>query len=109
LEALRRRPSLVILALGFTYFDGLFMNIMIAFAPSFLSRSTGGPTTLSMAGPAVALVLMCITIPLAAALGDLMDRRAVFAVGALLTAASSYWSFYEVRKESLVGLAAFTQ
>jgi MFS transporter, MHS family, shikimate and dehydroshikimate transport protein len=81
--------------LGVTWLDGLFMNILNAFALNYNVRVLHLAPAVTLGAPTVAMLVAAVFIPLYAHLGDRWDRRYVFAIGSVATGMVTYWSFWE--------------
>ena len=93
-EMIRNYPRNVLLGMGARYIDGVFFNILGVFSIGYLVNTLKIPRPTALLGVALAALVMIVTIPYFGALSDRIGRRKVYAIGSLVTGASSFFAFW---------------
>jgi metabolite-proton symporter len=87
-----RRPML--LGLGIRYVEGVLFNVFGVFAIAYLTQTLKLSRSDALGGVMAAALVMCVFIPLFGHLSDRYGRVRIFLVGALISGAAIYPSFW---------------
>ena len=101
-DLMRRHKSLILRAAGARLVDAAAANVFTVFAVSYIVSRTSSGSQLALGANAVANTSHLLLIPVAAALSDLLGRRRLVALGAIVMAALAAPGFLLVDTGSTV-------
>lgn len=97
---LRKHLKRVILGLGFCFIDGLYYNIVVVYGLHYAVKHCHLPKQAVYGAIALASFIKLPLVPVIGYWGDKFNKRYIYALGSVLTGASTYFTFAMFRESS---------